>query len=195
MKTTKDLAKRKYIENLINEENKQLASLNRIVVESLHEEEVLVKKIYKEQKAEKLTFGMRLADKVASFGGSWCFIILFSSIVSVWMFINSLLITKNPFDPYPFILLNLVLSCLAAFQAPVILMSQNRQAEKDRKRSEHEYLINLKAELQIRELNSKVDLLIAEQMKTLVEIQEEQLKSLNEIEKKIKNNAKSRANK
>jgi uncharacterized membrane protein len=173
-----------YINKLVNEENKHIAKLNRIIIESLQEEELLVKRIFKDSKKEKLSLGMKLADKVAIFGGSWLFIILFATIVVVWMVLNNAL-NNEAFDPYPYILLNLVLSCLAAFQAPVILMSQNRQAEKDRERSEHEYLINLKAELQVRELNNKIDLLITKQMKVLLEVQERELKSLAFIEEKI----------
>lgn len=173
-----------YINNLVNEENVHMAHLNRIVVDSLHEEDSLVRKIFKGHRKEKMTFGTKLADEVALFGGSWKFIMLFATMVIIWMLINNAM-SEEAFDAYPFILLNLVLSCLAVFQAPVILMSQNRQAEKDRKRSEHEYLINLKAELQTRELNSKIDLLITEQMTVLLGVQKTQLESLNNLEKKL----------
>lgn len=169
-----------YIIKLIDEENKHLAKLNEIVVKSLQEEDMIVRKIFRSHKNEKLPLSSRVADRVANFGGSWKFIIFFITSMILWMLYN-----HNPntaFDPFPFILLNLALSCLAALQAPVILMSQNRQAEKDRKRDEHEYLINLKAELQVRELNRKIDLLIAEQMKALMEIQEKQLSLLGKIE-------------
>lgn len=177
----------KYINKLIEEENEHLARLNKIVVESLHEEETLVRKIFHEHKHEKITYGAKLADKVASLGGSWQFIIFFALVVVSWMFIND---TKDAMDPYPFILLNLLLSCLAAFQAPIILMSQNRQSYKDRKRDEHEYLINLKAELQVRELNRKIDLLISEQMHLFMEIQEEQLSILHKLQKHTKDTEK-----
>lgn len=166
-----------YVAKLINEESEHLSRLNKIVVESLHEEEALVRKIFHSHKNEKRTFGTKLADKVASVGGSWGFIIFFALVVTFWMLLNNTL-NNSAFDPYPYILLNLLLSCLAAFQAPIILMSQNRQAYKDRKRDEHEYLINLKAELQVREMNRKIDLLITEQMKVFMEIQEEQLNLL-----------------
>jgi len=173
-----------YIKKLIREENKNIDHLNQIVLKSLEEEDSLVNQILQNQKDEKMTFGMRLADRVASFGGSWHFIILFGLIVCVWMIFNTIL-GAEAFDAYPYILLNLVLSCLAAFQAPVILMSQNRQSDKEHKRSEHEYIINLKAELQIRELNSKIDILMIEQMKVLIDIQEVQLSHLHNLEKKI----------
>jgi uncharacterized membrane protein len=181
-KTTKQNIE--YINKLVDEENAHMAHLNRIVVDSLQEEDSLVRKIFNTHRKEKITFGVKLADKVASFGGSWKFIILFAAIVIGWMTLNNMM-NQKAFDPYPFILLNLVLSCLAAFQAPVILMSQNRQSEKDRKRSEHEYLINLKAELQVRELNSKIDLLITEQMTILLGVQKTQLESLNHLEEKL----------
>ena len=173
-----------YINRLVDEENVHMAHLNRIVVDSLHEEDSLVRKIFKGHRKEKVVFSAKLADDVALFGGSWKFIMLFATMVMIWMAINSAM-SEEAFDPYPFILLNLVLSCLAVFQAPIILMSQNRQAEKDRKRSEHEYLINLKAELQTRELNSKIDLLITEQMTVLLGVQKTQLESLNNLEESL----------
>lgn len=105
----------------------------------------------------KYTFGEKLADQVASFGGSWKFIILFFTLLVVWIIINSIAFLMKPFDPYPFILLNLILSCLASIQAPIIMMSQNRQEVKDRLRAENDYKINLKAEYEIRALQEKVD--------------------------------------
>lgn len=174
-----------YIHKLAQEENEHLARLNNIVVESLHEEEALVRKLFSAHKKEHSTMGQKLADRVATLGGSWGFIIFFATVVVGWMIINNALaMHQEAFDSYPYILLNLLLSCLAAFQAPIILMSQNRQSFKDRKRDEHEYLINLKAELQIRELNRKIDLLISEQMKVFMDIQEEQLKLLSELSDK-----------
>jgi CRP/FNR family transcriptional regulator, cyclic AMP receptor protein len=108
------------------------------------------------QEAELLTLGQRVADRVAAFGGSWSFILLFGAVIAVWLAVN-LLATMRPFDPFPFILLNLVLSTLAAFQAPVIMMSQNRQAFKDRLNAEADYQVNLKAELEVAHLHKKVD--------------------------------------
>lgn len=112
---------------------------------------------------EKLTFGQRAADKIAAFGGSWPFIITFSLILVSWIIINAVILMSDAFDPYPFILLNLVLSCLAAFQAPIIMMSQNRQNEKDRLTAANDYLINLKAEIIVEDLHKKIDALIEEQ--------------------------------
>jgi uncharacterized membrane protein len=122
-----------------------------------------------------------MADRLASFGGSWTFLIIFASILLIWISLNSFLLLKRPFDPYPFILLNLVLSCLAAIQAPVIMMSQNRVEVKDRLRSQHDYRVNLKAELEIRQLHDKIDHLLSHQWERLVEIQQIQIDLLSEL--------------
>ncbi|MBD3725319.1 MAG: DUF1003 domain-containing protein, partial [Flavobacteriaceae bacterium] len=134
---------------------------------------------------EILTRGQTISDKVAKFGGSWAFIISFFIILVVWVLFNTLTPVKDNFDPYPFILMNLILSCIAALQAPVIMMGQNRQEEKDRKRAENDYLVNLKAELEIKSLNQKTELLIQEQILTLFESQEAQLKILKKLEQKL----------
>ena len=132
---------------------------------------------------EQLTFGQRVADKVASFGGSWTFIIIFASIIIGWIILNSILlaVNKHTFDPYPFILLNLMLSMLAALQAPVIMMSQNRQAAKDRLDAAHDYEINLKAECEIANLHEKLDDLRENQWAELVEMQQEQIRLLTRL--------------
>jgi uncharacterized membrane protein len=122
-----------------------------------------------------LTFGERLSDRIAAFGGSWSFLIIFTLIVIVWMTINTALISQQPFGPYPFILLNLFLSCLAAIQAPVIIMSQNRQEAKDRLRAEYDYRVDLKAELEVRLLHTKLDQLLTHQWQRLLEIQQLQI--------------------
>ena len=141
---------------------------------------------------QESSFGERLSDKLASFGGSWTFLILFGSILLAWITLNSIALLAKPFDPYPYILLNLVLSCLAAIQAPVIMMSQNRQEDKDRLRSQHDYQVNLKAELEIRHLHEKIDHLLSRQWERLVEIQQIQIDLMSEIsrirEKKPKAN-------
>ena len=129
----------------------------------------------------KLTLGEALADRIATFGGSWRFIIVFGSVLLVWILINTIALAAKPFDPYPFILLNLILSCLAAIQAPVIMMSQNRQETKDRLRSENDYRVNLKAELEIRHLHEKVDHLLSRQWERLAEIQQIQIELLSEV--------------
>jgi uncharacterized membrane protein len=173
-------SKAKYINELLDTENDHLKKMNEIVVQSIEQEKLLLQNISQEQ-AEQLTPGQRLADHVARFGGSWKFISWFAAVLCIWIIINLLLTGRSRFDPFPFILLNLVLSCLAAIQAPVIMMSQNRQEEKDRKRNENDYLINLKAEIEIRTLHQKVDLLIQEQFKKLMESQAEQIRLLQSI--------------
>jgi uncharacterized membrane protein len=132
---------------------------------------------------DQLTFGQRLADKVAAFGGSWTFIIIFASILISWVILNSIILAKinDTFDPYPYILLNLFLSMLAAIQAPVIMMSQNRQAVKDRLDAAHDYEVNLKAELEISNLHEKVDELREKQWSELVEMQQEQIRLLTKL--------------
>ncbi|MFN8298844.1 MAG: DUF1003 domain-containing protein [Chitinophagales bacterium] len=150
--------------------------INDFFSENIDDDELLTQ-ILKEGETSEITIGQKVADKVASFGGSWTFIISFGLILIVWIIINSVVLITRPFDPYPFILLNLVLSCLAALQAPVIMMSQNRQEEKDRMRAQHDYLINLKAELEIRNLQTN--------MRNLFEIQKKQLELMNQIKNDI----------
>src|SRR6185436_16193408 len=131
---------------------------------------------------QRVTFGDRLADRVARFGGSWAFILSFGAFLIVWMVINTIALFRRPFDPYPFILLNLILSTLAALQAPIIMMSQNRQETKDRLRAEHDYRVNLKAELEIRLLSERVDALVTHQWQRLLEIQKIQLDLMEELD-------------
>lgn len=130
------------------------------------------------------SLGQRAADAVATFGGSWTFVVLFGATMLVWIGLNTLLLFArgSTFDPYPYILLNLFLSMLAAIQAPIILMSQNRQSEKDRIRGEHDYEVNLKAELEIMLLHEKIDLLQKTQWDELIVIQREQLQLLRQLE-------------
>jgi uncharacterized membrane protein len=169
-----------YIRSLIEAERGELSDLEKEVVESLAKNEILSMHV-DQQFESKLTFGQRLSDRMASFGGSWGFIIIFGGILVLWIFVNSLLLTLKPFDPYPFILLNLILSCLAAIQAPIIMMSQNRQEAKDRLRASYDYQINLKAELEIRQLHQKLDHLLSRQWERFIEIQEVQIELLNEM--------------
>jgi len=170
----------KYIQNLLESEKGELTALDHEVLESLRRHETLSSNVDAEFEKE-LVLGEKMADGLATFGGSWTFLIIFASILFVWIAINSFLLLKKPFDPYPFILLNLVLSCLAAIQAPVIMMSQNRQEAKDRLRSQNDYQVNLKAELEIRHLNEKIDHLLSHQWERLVEIQQIQIDLLSEI--------------
>ncbi len=173
----------KEIKKLLANEDAYLLSLRKIIEESVTQEKNLIESILNPEK-ESLTKGQKLSDKVASFGGSWKFIISFFTILFTWILVN-IAMTTHAFDPYPFILLNLVLSCVAALQAPVVMMSQNRIEEKDRKRNESDYLVNLKAEIEIRSLHQKVDLLLGEQIKTLFETQARQMVLLNKIEAKL----------
>lgn len=174
----------KEVERLVSDENEHLKKLHRIVEDTLKAEKLIIHNLLNPP-LEILTQGQKISDKVARFGGSWRFIILFGIILSIWIVFNAIAIGVYKFDPYPFILMNLILSCIAALQAPVIMMSQNRQEEKDRMRSENDYLINLKAEMQIRSLQQKMDLLLEEQIKTLFETQEKQFDLLKEINLKL----------
>ena len=175
------------IGKLLFDEKKHLEKLHQIVKNSIDAEELIVHNL-SHPPIENLTNGQLISDKVAQFRGSWKFIIVFFSFLLSWIVFNVLALGSYKFDPYPFIFMNLVLSCIAALQAPIIMMSQNRQEEKDRKRSENDYLINLKAEMQIRSLNQKIDLLLEEQIKTLFETQEKQFDLLNEINLKLESN-------
>jgi uncharacterized membrane protein len=177
-----DLAKlrAKYVHSLLESEKGELSSLERDVMRSLEEHEILSSDIETEFE-QKWSFGERLADKIATFGGSWAFLICFGVFLFIWVGVNSLVLLWRPLDPYPFIFLNLILSCVAAIQAPIIMMSQNRQEAKDRIRSQHDYKVNLKAELEIRHLHEKVDHLLSHQWERLVQIQELQLELLSEL--------------
>lgn len=176
--------KKESIGNMLLDEKKHLEKLHKIVKESIDAEELIINNLT-HPILEKLSHGQILADKVALFGGSWKFIITFFVLLSMWIVFNVLAIGVYKFDPYPYILMNLILSCIAALQAPIIMMSQNRQEEKDRKRSENDYMINLKAEMQIHSLNQKIDLLLEEQIKTLFETQKKQIDLLDEINEKL----------
>jgi uncharacterized membrane protein len=170
----------RYVEQLLERERGELSELERQVVESLAREETVARDI-EVAWAGKRTFGERVADFVADFGGSWNFIISFFVILLVWIGFNAWVAARAVFDPYPFILLNLVLSCLAAIQAPIIMMSQKRQEAKDRLRSENDYRVNLKAEFEIRHLHEKLDHLINRQWERLAEIQQLQLEIMEDI--------------
>lgn len=170
----------KYVHDLLESEKGELSTLEQEVVRSLSEHEILSLDTESELE-QQWSFGERMADKIATFGGSWTFLICFAVFLCIWIGINSLVWVLRPLDPYPFIFLNLMLSCLAAVQAPIIMMSQNRQEAKDRIRSQHDYQINLKAELEIRHLHEKVDHLLSHQWSRLVQIQELQLELLAEL--------------
>ena len=178
-------SRKEYVKEVLQEEIGELSTLDNEVIESLHQHEILSSDISK-QFERKLTFGERLSDQIASFGGSWRFIILFGVVLVFWIILNAALLVNRGFDPYPFILLNLILSCLAAMQAPIIMMSQNRAELRDRLRSENDYKINLKAELEIRHLHEKIDHLLRRQYNRLFEIQQIQIELLEEIGRKSK---------
>ncbi len=176
-----------YVEELLQLEHGEFTELDRQVAESISKQDTIAENT-EEEYEEHRTFGERLSDHLASFGGSWSFLMSFAFVLLVWMAFNVWRGEQTAFDPYPFILLNLVLSCLAAIQAPIIMMSQKRQEEKDRQRSFNDYRVNLKAELEIRHLHEKIDYLISRQWQRLSEIQQVQMEMLHESgrRKKVK---------
>lgn len=177
--------RRYYLTSLITQEKGELAAIDRQVIEAIKNNSILSENI-QEETEEELTLGDKLADQVAAFGGSWAFILTFFSFILLWIALNLWLLATRAFDPYPFILLNLMLSCLAAIQAPVIMMSQKRLEQKDRQREEHDYKIDLKAELEIKLLSEKIDHLLVHQNKKLLEIQEVQTDYLEDLMKELK---------
>jgi uncharacterized membrane protein len=174
-----------YVKGVVQDEIGELSTLDHEVIESLEQHEILSSDIEK-QFEKKLTFGERLSDRIAEFGGSWKFLITFGSVIFLWIGANAVLLATRAFDPYPFILLNLILSCLAAVQAPIIMMSQNRAEARDRLRAENDYKVNLKAELEIRHLHEKIDHLLRRQYNRLFEIQQIQIELLEELGHKRK---------
>ena len=174
-----NLFRSEYVEDVLEDERGELSRLDLEVIASLKEQETLTENINLAFEKDR-SFGARVADRVAAFGGSWRFIIIFFVVLVLWMAVNTAFVLARPFDPYPFILLNLVLSCLAAIQAPIIMMSQNRQEARDRLRSENDYQVNLKAELEIRHLHEKLDMLLKHQWQKLLEIQQIQIDLMKE---------------
>ncbi len=178
---TEDLQKyrHEFVKSLLEAERGELTTLDNEVLESLRQQEILSRNPEIDLEGD-VTFGQRLADRVAAFGGSWKFLISFAVVLFLWITLNSAVLFIKPFDPYPFIFLNLILSCLAAIQAPVIMMSQIRQEARDRLHAMHDYQVNLKAELEIRHLHQKLDHLLSHQWERLVEIQEIQMEAIDE---------------
>jgi len=170
-----------YVRQILEADRGELSVLDKEVMEKWRE---FMSHDVNAEFEQKLTFGQRLSDRIAEFGGSWRFIIIFFSLLTGWIILNAWVLFHKPFDPYPFILLNLMLSCLAAIQAPIIMMSQNRQEAKDRLRSEHDYRINLKAELEIRNLQEKMDHLLKHQWERLLEIQQIQMELMEDLSRK-----------
>lgn len=187
-RTEMDRIRRAYLLHLVTIDHDDISLVQQQVVDSITKNKILsedVEPIIDNQ----LTIGQQAADKIAEFGGSWKFIIFFFMVLIVWIVMNAWLLGQKPFDPYPFILLNLILSCLAAIQAPIIMMSQNRLEQKDRIRGENDYKVNLKAELEIKLLHEKLDHLTFTQNKRIIEVQQMQIDYLDDIleELKLKN--------
>jgi uncharacterized membrane protein len=175
--------RKKYISDFINTQMGELNEIEQKVIDALNDKTLVSESLKEDDK--KSTFGQRVADHVATFGGSWTFIISFVVFLLLWIASNVFLLMDKGFDPYPFILLNLILSCIAALQAPVIMMSQNRQEEKDRDRAKNDYMVNLKSELEIRILHEKLDHLILHQEQSLIEIQKVQIDMMSDILKRL----------
>ena len=173
------------MEDLLATETEQIGKLNRIVLQAIEEENLISNKLY-EFEEKNISLSNRVADKVAAFGGSWLFVLSFLAVMGIWILYNS--VYTHGFDPYPFILLNLILSTVAAIQAPIIIMSQNRKESKDRQRGVNDYMVNLKSEIEIRNMHEKLDLLISEQMKTLFELQRLQVEMIQDIRDVISKN-------
>lgn len=174
-----------FISGYLTSQIGELTDMEKVVVKSISRRTALAAKLDDDDDHQKESLGNRLADKVAGFGGSWTFILIFSGFLLIWILANALLLHNKGFDPYPFILLNLFLSCIAALQAPIIMMSQNRQEDKDRDRAKKDYMINLKSELEIKALHEKLDHLIMHQQQELLEIQKIQIEMLNDIMKTV----------
>lgn len=175
----------KYVHMILESEKGELTSLENQVLDTMKQHE-LISMTSDTTSDHEWTKGERIADRIATFGGSWTFMGFFAGFLVVWIIINSAVVFWKPIDPYPFILLNLLLSCLAAIQAPIIMMSQNRQEAKDRLRSQYDYQVNLKAELEIRQLHEKMDHLLSHQWERLAQIQEIQIDLLEELRRKVK---------
>jgi uncharacterized membrane protein len=171
----------KYVESLMQQEMGELSSLESAVVQSIARREIISAAPDDDESEETRTLGDRMSDGLARFGGSWNFLLSFAAMMVVWISINSVVLLFKPFDPFPFILLNLVLSCLAAIQAPIIMMSQNRLEAKDRQRAQKDYQVNLKAELEIRAVHEKIDHLLTHQWQRMAELQSLQIELLQEL--------------
>ena len=174
-----------YVQQLMERDLGELDELEQAVVKSLQDNALLSENLNEEYE-KTLTFGDRIADKVAAFGGSWKFIIWFFAFIVVWVLVNTVLVFVRPLDPYPFIFLNLLLSLLAAIQAPIILMSQNREEDRDRIRAENDYQVNLKSEMEVRIISEKLDQLLHQEMRRFMEVQQIQMEMLNEMHSKLR---------
>jgi len=172
-----------YVTERLEKDRGELSALEQEVIKSITDGLSVADNLNKDFD-KKLSFGDQLADKVAEFGGSWKFIIIFFVVMGLWIVANSVYFLWHPWDPYPFILFNLILSMLAAIQAPIIMMSQNRQETRDRMRAENDYQVNLKAEIEIRAISERMDQLLHSQWSRLLEIQQMQMDMLGELAEK-----------
>jgi uncharacterized membrane protein len=177
--TELNIYRQKYIADYLAKEVGELSELESTVLDALKNKNLITERLGEDD--QPLTLGQRMADRIATFGGSWKFIMSFGAFLLFWIMLNVLWLQNRAFDPFPFILLNLLLSCLAAMQAPFIMMSKNRQEEKDRERAKKDYMINLKSELEIRILHEKVDHLMIHQQHGLIEIQKVQIEMMQDI--------------
>lgn len=179
-----------YIKEKIIQDQNETKKINQEMLEQLKNKQIISQNLNTTIN-QKATFGQKSADAIAKFGGSWSFIFLFVVILGSWILLNTLHFFGLSFDRYPFILLNLVLSCLAAIQAPIIMMSQNRQAARDRIAADHDYQTNLKAELEISLLHEKIDYLMSQQWQQMLELQQLQIELLTQLNKKFQETTKS----
>ena len=177
-----------YVHNLLSKEIGTLTELEHTVLNNIGQNHLIADEA--SEIKNPVTRGQRWADRIALFGGSWKFISLFGLFLLLWMILNAVILHNKGYDPYPFILLNLILSCIAAIQAPVIMMSQNRQEEKDRDRAKNDYMVNLKSELEVRMLHEKIDHLLITQEENLLEMQKTQMDMMREIMGKLNNKGK-----
>jgi len=178
-----DRFRAQYVGEVLENEKSELAVLEGAVRQSMKDHALLAKNINIEFDRQ-LTFGERLSDRIADFAGSWTFIVSFFGVMVLWIAANSFILMTRPFDPYPYILLNLVLSTLAAIQAPLIIMSQNRQESRDRLNAEHDYTVNLNTEMEIHQLHKKIDHLLFNQGQRLLEIQKIQVELMEDLARK-----------
>lgn len=179
-----------YIKEKIIQDQNETKKINQEMLEQLKNKQIISQNLNTTIN-QKATFGQKSADAIAKFGGSWPFIFLFVVILGSWILLNTLHFLGLSFDRYPFILLNLVLSCLAAIQAPIIMMSQNRQAARDRIAADHDYQTNLKAELEISLLHEKIDYLMSQQWQQMLELQQLQIELLTQLNEKFQETTKS----
>jgi len=183
----------KNLNSLLEVQKSHLDKLGLIVREAIEEEELIVKKVAHPER-EKITTAQKIADSITNFSGSIPFLLINAGLFVFWILVNTLPLGFEPLDPYPYGFLTMVVSLEAIFLSCFVLISQNRQEQKDRERSENDYLINLKAEIEVRSLHQKMDLLLQEQIETLYDTQEQQLQMLGEIKNKIKGTSQKKKN-